>query len=91
MIPINSLSTEWYRLMQRLKLNYRLHDLRHSYACRLAVAGVNPAAAQKVMGHKKIETTMLYYRLTEDDVIRQTKMVSECQPSATPPENYVKN
>lgn len=65
---------------------YRLHDLRHTYACRLAEKGVNPAAAQRVLGHTDITITMRYYRLVESDVFAQVAGVSDfvLEPSESP-------
>jgi len=37
------------------------HSLRHSFARMLAKAGVDSRIAQKLLGHKNITTTMIYY------------------------------
>ncbi len=36
------------------------HDLRHTFASRLAQAGVDPYTIQKLMGHKSFSTTQRY-------------------------------
>jgi integrase len=38
-----------------------IHSLRHSYAIMLAERNVNVAIAQKLLGHRNITTTMVYY------------------------------
>ncbi|MCA9435945.1 MAG: tyrosine-type recombinase/integrase, partial [Candidatus Omnitrophica bacterium] len=43
----------------------------HTYACKLAEEGVNPVAVQKLLGHSKIETTLIYYRLTDNEILSQ--------------------
>lgn len=46
--------------------NFHWHDLRHTFASRLVMAGVPLRAVQVLMGHKRIETTLRYSHLGED-------------------------
>ena len=45
--------------------NLRWHDLRHTFASRLVMAGVPLRAVQTLLGHKRIETTLRYSHLGE--------------------------
>jgi integrase len=40
--------------------NFRFHDLRHTFATRLAQTGVDPYTIQKLMGHTSFTTTQRY-------------------------------
>lgn len=40
---------------------YRLHDLRHTYATRLVLAGVNIRVLQYAIGHASYQLTMQTY------------------------------
>ena len=40
--------------------DFRWHDLRHTFASRLAQAGVDPYSIQRLMGHKCFSTTQRY-------------------------------
>lgn len=71
----HTITNHWIALMDRLGLTYRLHDLRHTYACRLAQAGINPVAAQRLLGHHDLKTTLRYYRLSETDILTQAARI----------------
>jgi integrase len=63
-----SLTHEFTHLMLRMKdlPRVRFHDLRHSHATRLLLAGVHPKIAQERLGHSTITTTLdLYSHVTE--------------------------
>jgi integrase len=45
--------------------NFRFHDLRHSCASYLAMAGATIREIQEILGHKSIQMTMRYSHLSE--------------------------
>jgi integrase len=62
-----SLTHEFPRFLTRLKdfPRVRFHDLRHSHATQLLLAGVHPKVAQERLGHSTISTTLdLYSHVT---------------------------
>jgi integrase len=63
-----SLTHQFTRLINRVKdiPRIRFHDLRHSHATQLLLAGVHPKVAQERLGHATITTTLdLYSHVTE--------------------------
>ena len=63
-----SLTHEFTRLVSRMKdfPRVRFHDLRHSHATQLLLAGVHPKIAQERLGHSTISVTLdLYSHVTE--------------------------
>ena len=64
-----SLTHEFPRFLARLGPDFprvRFHDLRHSHATQLLLAGVHPKVAQERLGHSTITTTLdLYSHVTE--------------------------
>lgn len=54
------------RLVQKLKLNFRLYDLRHTFGSRAAMAGVDLPTLKELMGHSSITVTMRYVHPTPE-------------------------
>jgi integrase len=62
-----SLTHEFTKVARRVKdvPRVRFHDLRHSHATQLLLAGVHPKVAQERLGHASITTTLdLYSHVT---------------------------
>jgi integrase len=63
-----SLTHEFPRFLPRLGSDFprvRFHDLRHSHATQLLLAGVHPKVAQERLGHSTVSTTLdLYSHVT---------------------------
>lgn len=58
-----TLARRWRRLQidAGIKQPYRLHDLRHTYATRLALSGCQIKALQYLVGHASVELTLSTY------------------------------
>ena len=61
----------------------RFHDLRHSHATQLLLAGVHPKIAQERLGHATITTTLdLYSHVTETMQSDAAEKIDEIMRSA---------
>jgi integrase len=60
-VNIHTLRSAFEDALKRAKIQgFRFHDLRHTFASRLAQMGTDPYAIQKLMGHKTFTTTQGY-------------------------------
>jgi len=68
MLDARNMLREYYRLRDRAQLpKIRFHDLRHSAATILKMAGIPDQAIQKLLGHASVRTTQeIYTHLTPD-------------------------
>jgi integrase len=67
--------------------DFRFHDLRHTFASRLIMAGVDIRTVQELMGHKTIAMTLRYSHLSPDHKRRAIEAL-ESRFSANSPANF---
>lgn len=90
--PIKDTKTAFLRAVKRAKIPAcRFHDLRHTAATRLVLAGVDLATVKELLGHASISTTMRYAhpspphkreavaRLDSPERIRESVGVPSCE------------
>jgi integrase len=65
--PHAAVSTAWRNALGRSGIqNLRFHDLRHTFASNLVMAGVDIRTVAALLGHKRIEMTMRYAHLAPE-------------------------
>jgi integrase len=63
---IHTLRRQFTLLAKRLKMAGTLHDLRHTLASHLAMAGTPIPVIKELLGHSDIATTMIYAHLSPE-------------------------
>ena len=62
--------------------DFRWHDLRHMFASRLVMAGVDIRTVQELMGHKTIQVTLRYAHLAPRHQLEAVQRL--CDTGSTP-------
>ena len=69
--------------------NFHWHDLRHTFASRLVMAGVDLRTVQELMGHKTITMTLRYSHLSpahQLDAVQRLNRKPTATTTATTPD-----
>ena len=86
--PYRSIRTGFEHAAQRAGIkDFHFHDLRHTFASRLVMAGVDIRTVQELMGHKTIAMTLRYSHLSPDHK-RKAMETLESRFSAKSPINF---
>ena len=62
--PYKNIHRSFHTALRKAEiLNFRFHDLRHTFASHLVMQGVDLTSVKELLGHKSITTTMRYAHL----------------------------
>ncbi|MDR2427221.1 MAG: tyrosine-type recombinase/integrase [Endomicrobium sp.] len=65
--PINTIFTAIPKIFKKAGIkNASFHTLRHTFASHLVINGISLYTVSQLLGHSKIETTMIYAHLSKD-------------------------
>ena len=70
--------------------DFRFHDLRHTFASHLVMAGVDLKTIQELLGHKTFEMTLRYSHLSPDHKRRAIEILGQRMDTIWTPKAKVK-
>ena len=75
---IVNLQKSWRRIRKKAGLDdLRIHDLRHTFASQAVMNGTPLAMVSKLLGHKKITTTMRYAHLADSELLEASEGIGD--------------
>lgn len=76
--PFGSLKTAWAAALKRSEIkDFRWHDLRHTAASYLTMAGVSSTQVAKILGHKTLQMTARYSHLSPEHIVEAGDLLSD--------------
>jgi integrase len=79
--PMTEVKTAWHNLLTDAKIvDFHWHDLRHHFASRLVMEGVDLNRVRDLMGHKTIAMTLRYAHLAPEHTAEAVERITRSAP-----------
>ena len=79
--PIVAIKKTWKAVLKVAKISsFRFHDLRHTFASKLVMAGVDLNTVRELLGHKSIAMTLRYAHLAPEHKAAAVEAIVASQP-----------
>ena len=73
----DNIQTSWENLLKLANIkNFRFHDIRHHFASRLVMAGVDLNTVRELLGHSEISMTLRYSHLAPEHKAKAVALIN---------------
>lgn len=77
--PYQEVKRSFHSALRRAGIrDFRFHDLRHTFASQLVMAGVDITTVSKLLGHKSLTMTLRYSHLAPSHLTEAVKKIEIC-------------
>ena len=90
--PLKNVRTSFFTALKKSGIiDFRFHDLRHTFASHLVMSGVDLNTVRELMGHKSLDMTLRYAHLSPDHKRRAVAILDKQLVSIWSPSEKVNN
>ncbi len=75
--PFNNIKRSWSSVLKKSQITqFRCHDLRHHFASKLVMAGVDLNTVRELLGHSDIKMTLKYSHLAPEHKVNAVRKIN---------------